>query len=345
MKIKINKKISINSKKPPLIIAEISGNHCGKKSIFLSHIRSAAKNGADLIKIQTYEPEDITLENNIYKIKSGIWKSKTLWSIYKKACTPFAWHKDAFNLAKKIGVTLFSSPFSLRGVDLLEKLNCPVYKIASFEITDFKLIKYIASKKKPIILSTGMSEIQEIKNAIKIINRYHNKVIILHCISDYPTIEKNSQIIKINYLKKIFKRNLIGLSDHTNDIISSLSATALGAVVIEKHYKISHKIKSPDSKFSIVPDQLKKLKLLSYRIHETVGKLTNEKKIRKEMIFFRRSIFASRDLKKGVRIKEKDLNVLRPNIGIGAENIFKIIGKKLKKNIKRNSPIFNKDLL
>lgn len=345
MKIRINRKISISNKNPPLVIAEISGNHCGKKSLFLKHIVSAAKNGADLIKIQTYEPKDITLKNKNYKIKSGIWKSLNLWSIYKKACTPFSWHKEAFMLAKKIGTPIFSTPFSIRAVNLLEKLKNPIYKISSFEITDYKLIKYIAAKKKPIIISTGNSEINEIKKAVKIINKYHNKLIILHCVSDYPTLEKNSQIIKINYLKKIFKKNLIGLSDHTNDIVSSLSATALGAVVIEKHYKINHKIKSPDSKFSITPDQLKKLKKLTYRIHETLGKKITEKKVRKETIFFRRSIFASRHLKKGIRIKEKDLNVLRPKIGIGAEKIFKIIGKKLKRNIKRDAPIFHKDLL
>ena len=148
MKISINKKINIEEKQAPLIIAEISGNHCGKKSLFLNHIKLAAKNGADLVKIQTYEPEDITIKNNNYKIKNGIWKSSSLWSIYKKACTPFEWHREAFRLAKKIGITIFSTPFSIRAVDLLEKLKVPLYKISSFEITDYKLIKYIASKKK-----------------------------------------------------------------------------------------------------------------------------------------------------------------------------------------------------
>ena len=145
-----------------------------------------------MIKIQTYEPEDITIKN--YKkpfiIKHGIWRKKSLWEIYKKAHTPFSWHQDAFRLAKKLGTTLFSSPFSRRAVDLLEDLNVPAYKIASFEITDLKLIDYIARTGKPVILSTGMATVDEIKQAIKIIKKYHNKIIILYCVSGYPTAEK-----------------------------------------------------------------------------------------------------------------------------------------------------------
>jgi len=346
MKIKINKKLTINPRKPPLIIAEISANHCGKKSLFLDHIKSAAKNGADLIKIQTYEPDDITVENNKYKIKSGIWRSKTLWSIYKKACTPFAWHKDAFKLAKKIGVTLFSSPFSIRAVDLLEKLNCPIFKIASFEITDLKLIKYIASKKKPIILSTGTAEIKEIKTALKLINKFHNKVIILHCVSSYPTNEENAQVKKINLLKKLFKNNLIGISDHTSNINSSLAAAALGSAVIEKHFKISSKIKSPDSKFSITPDQLKELKEGSIKIFNTLGNFSNLKlKVDKKSIYFRRSIYAKKDIYRGEKINDKNIICLRPKVGIGAEYYFKIIGKKTNIDIKKNFPIFRKNII
>jgi len=344
MNIKINKKVSINPKNSPLIIAEISGNHCGKKSVFLKHIKQAAKHGADLIKIQTYEPIDITVKNKNYKIKSGIWKSSTLWSIYQKAHTPFIWHKDAFDLAKKIGTTIFSTPFSKRAVDYLEKLKNPIYKISSFEITDLNLIKYIASKRKPIILSTGNSTIDEIKKALKIINNYHNKVTILHCVSNYPTLEDDAQVNFITQLKKIFNKNPIGLSDHTDDINSSLAATALGAVVIEKHFKISNKIKSPDSKFSILPYQLQNLKSLSSQIHKTLGNQKIDKNQNLKSLFFRRSIFANRDLKKGEKIKENNISVLRPKIGIGAENFFKIIGKKLKRDIKKDSPIYTKDL-
>jgi len=341
MIIRINKKLQINKNKPPLIIAEISGNHCGKKSIFLKHIKQAAKNGADLIKIQTYEPKDVTLKNLKNLVKTGIWKSLTLWSIYQKAHTPFKWHKEAFILAKKLGVTLFSTPFSIRAVDLLEKFKVPIYKISSFEITDFKLVDYIASKKKPIILSTGNSSMQEIKSALKIINKHHNKVAILHCVSNYPTNEEDAQINRINLLKKIFRKNPIGLSDHTNDIYSSLASISLGSVIIEKHFKISNKIKSHDSKFSITPAQLNDLKIGSVRIQKSLGnQKLNKFPIHKNSLFFRRSLFASKKISKGEKITKNNIVSLRPKIGIGAENYFKILGKRTKNSISKNSPIF-----
>ena len=206
--IKLNKKIRFSYKNEPLIIAEISGNHSGSKKKFLQLIKSACLNGADLIKIQTYEPKDITLNKNYgnFKIKKGLWRGKKLWDLYKKACTPFSWHKEAFELARRYKKIIFSSPFSIRAVDLLEKLKCPIYKIASFEITDLKLIDYIASKKKPIILSTGMATINEISNAIKIIKKFHSKIIILHCVSSYPTKLEDINLDKINFLKKNFLR-------------------------------------------------------------------------------------------------------------------------------------------
>ena len=277
--IEINKKLSFSYKKAPLIIAEISGNHKQNKKKFLRLIESAFKNGADLVKIQTYEPVDITLNNkNInFKIKNGIWKNTYLWDLYKKAHTPFKWHREAFKIAKKHKGTIFSSPFSIRAVDFLEKLNVQLYKIASFEITDLKLIHYIASKKKPIILSTGMSSLKEIKSAIKIINKFHKKIILLHCVSNYPTHIKDTNPSRINNLKKIFKNYPIGLSDHTNDIFSSIAAMPLGIVAIEKHYKLSDKEKTPDSKFSITPSKLLQLKQNSVGIFESFKKINCKK--------------------------------------------------------------------
>jgi Sialic acid synthase len=164
------------------------------------------------LKIQTYEPKDITFykKNRNFKIKKGIWKNKYLWDLYKRACTPFKWHYEAFKIAKKFKKILFSSPFSIRAVDFLESFNVPIYKIASFEITDHKLIDYIASKKKPIIISTGMASIKEISQALKIIKKYHNKIIIMHCVSNYPTKLEDTELSNIISLKKIFKKNLIG---------------------------------------------------------------------------------------------------------------------------------------
>ena len=339
---KKNYKFKIEQDKPPLLIAEISGNHCGKKSLFLKHIKLAAKSGADLIKIQTYEPEDITLDtkNKNFFIKSGTWKGMRLWNIYKKAYTPFSWHKDAFALSKKLGVPLFSSPFSLRAVDLLEKFKVPLYKIASFEITDLKLIDYVASKNKPIIMSTGMATEKEIDQAIKIVKKYHSKIILLYCVSGYPTFEKDTNLINLINLKKKYKKFAVGLSDHTKDINTSLTATALGAKVIEKHFIISEKLNSLDKKFSIIPQQMKALKKKSISVFHSIGKKFNgPKKIEKNSIKIRRSLFALKDIKKGEKFSRKNLGSFRPIIGLPADMFFKVLGKTSKKKILKHSPI------
>ncbi len=343
--IKINNKITFSYNKPPIIIAEISGNHGGNKQKFLKLIKYACLSGADLIKIQTYEPKDITLniKNSNFKIKKGLWKNKYLWDLYKKACTPFSWHKEAFNITKKYNKILFSSPFSIRAVDFLEKFDVPIYKIASFEITDHQLIKHIASKKKPIIISTGMSSLGEIDKAIKIIERYHKKIIILHCVSNYPTQIKDTNLNRINILKKRFKKYMIGVSDHTNDIFSSIASVSLGVVAIEKHFNIN-KNKSPDAKFSIDKIKLKNLKEVSTDTFLSVKKTLNPK-IAKRNIELRRSIFAKKEIKKNEKISLENVISLRPAIGIRSNYIFNIIGKRARNKISRFSPIFYKNLL
>lgn len=272
MKIKINEEVSFDYKKRPVLIAEISGNHAGSKKKFLNLILAASKNGADLVKIQTYEPDDITLNNSDFKIKHGIWKNKKLWDLYKKACTPYEWHHDAFKIAKKNKINLFSTPFSIKALKFLEKKKVSLYKVSSFEITDLNLINEIAKTKKPIILSTGLSTIKEIKQSLSVINKYHNKVVILHCVSEYPTKLENSNINRIKELKRIFKQNMIGLSDHTNGIITSLCATTLGIVAIEKHMKLKKKDKSEDSMFSILPKDISEIRDLSEKIFKSTFK-------------------------------------------------------------------------
>tara|TARA_B100000579_G_scaffold287073_1_gene238040 strand:+ start:7734 stop:8774 length:1041 start_codon:yes stop_codon:yes gene_type:complete len=341
--IRINKKINFSYNKTPLIITEISGNHGGSKKKFLNLIKSAFLNGADLVKIQTYEPEDITLNKKSikFKIKDGIWKNKYLWELYKKAHTPYSWHNEAFRIAKKNNKILFSSPFSLRAVDFLEKFNVPLYKIASFEITDLKLVKYIASKKKPIILSTGMASINEIIKAIKIINIYHKKIIILHCVSGYPTKLEDTNLNRINILKKLFKNYMIGISDHTDGISSSIAAMSLGIVAIEKHYKLRNDDKTTDSKFSITPktllDMKGKLNKLNFSLNGKKSKTSAENNSK----ILRRSIFSIKEIKKGEKITKKNIGTFRPKIGLGAENYFKILGKIAKKNILKFEPITN----
>jgi pseudaminic acid synthase len=344
MKIKVNKQISFDYNKRPLIISEISGNHAGNKKKFLNLILTAKKRGADLVKIQTYEPDDITLRDLKLKINNGIWKGKKIWELYKKACTPYEWHHDAFKLAKKHKINLFSTPFSLKALNFLEKKKVDLYKISSFEITDLNLINEIAKTKKPIIMSTGLSSISEIKNSLKIINKFHNKVIIMHCVSEYPTRLIDTNLARIKELKKVFKKNMIGLSDHTDNIISSVCATTLGIVAIEKHIKLKKKDISEDSKFSIIPKELEKLRHMTEEIFESTFK-KKYFKINKKNLFFRRSIFSNKNLKKNDSIKIDDIKTLRPKIGIDASMFYKIINKKLKKNINKNNPIFWKDLI
>ena len=340
-----NYKLGFSYKKPPLIIAEISGNHNGSKLRFLKLVKKACESKADLIKIQTYEPNDITLssKSSSYKIKKGIWKGKYYFDLYKKACTPYSWHEEAFKIAKKNKKIIFSSPFSIRAVDFLEKLNVPIYKLASFEITDLNLINYIASKNKPIIISTGMASINEIRRAIKIIEKHHNKIIILHCISNYPTKLKDTFLKNINYLKQKFKKYPIGLSDHTNNIYSSIASIPLGVVAIEKHFNIDNK-KTPDSSFSISPEMMKNLKEISLDIFESTNKDKNLKILTKNLDF-RRSIYTRKNIEKNEKISPKNIISLRPKIGICSSQYYKILGKKIKKNTKANQPLFKNNLL
>ena len=342
MFIKLNNKLLINKNKRPLIIAEISGNHAGNKKRFLDLIKSAFVNGADLVKIQTYEPIDITLKkkDKKFKILSGTWKDMYLWDLYQKACTPFRWHKEAFKIAKKFNKKIFSSPFSIRAVNHLEELKCPIYKIASFEITDLKLIDYIASKKKKIILSTGMSTISEIKNAIKVINKFHNNIAILHCVSNYPTEIKDSNLKKILYLKKIFPKYEIGLSDHTNGISTSIIASYLDISYIEKHFNLDDK-KTADSSFSIKPNQLKEL---SETLRYLFDKSKKTNLLQRKNLFLRRSIFSKKNIKINEKISINNIDTFRPSIGICASKYFKILNKKATRNIKKNEPIFYSDI-
>ena len=345
-KINLNKyfqkpKKNLNLK--PLIIAEISANHGGSKKKFLNLIKSAKKNGADLIKIQTYEAKDITIRNTrVGKLD--------LWNLYSKAKTPLSWHNEAFKLARKLQITLFSTPFSVRAVQFLEKCNVKLYKISSFEITDFLLIDAIAKTKKPIILSTGMASLNEIKAAIRCIKKYHSKITILHCVSGYPTKVENINLSRLIMMKKIFKDFNIGLSDHTNDINSSIASCCLGATMVEKHYILSKAYESYDKDFSINPEQLKELSVFSNIIHKNLFNQKNYNKVfnnkgEDHSKSFRRSIFLTKNIKKGEKITLSNISTYRPSVGIKSENIFKVIGKNINKNKKKNQPLRYNDLV
>ena len=255
-----------------------------------------------------------------------------LWSLYKKAQTPFDWHYEAFNLARRKNINLISTPFSIRSLNFLKKFNPPVYKISSFEITDLKLVYEIAKLRKPIILSTGLASIREIKDSLNIINKFHNKVILMYCVSGYPTPNDEVNLNTIIEFKKEFPKNLIGLSDHTNSVESCLASIPFGIVAFEKHFKLNEKLISPDSKFSISVEKMKQLNSQKKLFFTFLGKKKKVlKKSEKESLIFRRSIFSKKEIKVGDKFTSSNIQTLRPKVGICASNYFKIIGKKSKK--------------
>ncbi len=335
-KVSVNNRI-ISNKAKPYIIAEISANHNGSIKMAKDTILAAKKTGVDAVKIQTYTPDTMTIDskNKDFFINSGLWKNRSLYDLYKEAYTPYEWHKELFDLAKKNKITLFSTPFDESAVDLLESLETPAYKVSSFELVDLPLIKYIAKTKKPIFLSTGMAKIREIREAINTIkSQGSNKIIILHCISGYPTPIDQANLNGIKLLKKEFNFQ-IGLSDHTSGTLASIVAISLGASVIEKHFTISKSIKGVDTKFSIDPIEMKTLVQDTSNAFMSLGsKNTLRSNIENYNKTFRRSIYFVRDLKKGEIITEQHIKRIRPGFGLAPKYYNDIIGKKVIKNVK-----------
>ena len=337
-----NHKISKNSS--PFIIAELSGNHNQSLNNAIKMVRAAAKCGVNAIKIQTYTPDTITINSsrNEFKInsKDSIWKGSTLYSLYKKAYTPWEWHKRIYHEAKKNNIICFSSPFDETAVDFLEELNNPVYKVASSECVDLLLIKKIAKTKKPMIISTGMASKNEIYEAVYCAKKNGCKQIaLLKCTSTYPAPIKDANLKTINDMRKEFKCE-VGLSDHTIGIGVPLVAICNGATLIEKHFTLSKKNKSPDSAFYSEPEEFKKLVEESKYIRESLGKIKYGPSItEKKSLIFRRSLYVVENIKKGELLTKKNIRSIRPALGLKTSNFEKIIGKKANKFIKKGTPL------
>ncbi|AIQ95512.1 pseudaminic acid synthase [Prochlorococcus sp. MIT 0604] len=340
------KEININGRKiglnyPPYIIAEMSANHNGSIERALETIKEASECGVDAIKMQTYTADTMTIncDNEEFLIKGGLWDGFKLYDLYKLAETPYEWHQKLFSYANELGVTLFSTPFDETAVDLLEELNTPAYKVASFELVDIPLIKYIASKQKPVIISTGMSSEKEINEALDAMRQENNdQIILLHCISSYPApVEKSN----LNLIKSISRNfNVIsGLSDHTLGTTISVAATAIGASVIEKHFTIDSSDKGPDSDFSIEPSELRKLCENTYKTWLSLGKEGFDRDIvESQSKSFRRSIYFVKNKKAGEIVTKDDIRRIRPGNGLAPKFERDIIGKILKKDIKVGDP-------
>ena len=332
----------ISDRYPPYVIAEISANHNGSLERAKHTIKAAKDTGASAVKIQSYTPDTMTLDVKLddFMISEGLWRGRSLYDLYTEAHTPFEWHEELFTCAKSIGITLFSSPFDETSVDLLQSLDAPAYKIASFEIVDLPLISYIAKAGKPMLISTGMATFEEIGQALEAA-RCHGAIDIalLHCISSYPTPITAANLLTIQKIATEFNLQ-VGLSDHTIGSTAAIAATALGARLIEKHFTLDHEIKGPDSAFSIQPDAFKNLITATQEAFVSLGQpLTTPAPEEQGNKVFRRSLYYVRDIRRGALIDETDLRRIRPGFGLAPKYLGQVIGKKATRDIYRGERV------
>ena len=334
----------IGNGKAPYIIAEMSANHNGNLDVALRIVEEAKRAGADAIKMQTYRPDTITLKSDLpdFQISDGLWAGRTLYDLYEWAHTPWDWHKPLFDRARQLGITIFSSPFDRTAVDLLENLGAPAYKIASFEAVDLSLIKYVASTGKPMIISTGMANIEEIEEAIEAARVGGCKELaILHCVSGYPAPASDYNLRTIPDMIERFGL-VTGLSDHTLDNTTAITSIALGASIIEKHFTLDRNGGGPDDSFSLEPADLIALCRDTKTAWQALGQIDYERKSSEEAnIKFRRSLYFVQDLQAGDTITEESIRSVRPGFGLAPKYLSKIIGKKLIKKALMNHPVTN----
>ena len=332
---------AIGSDQPPYIIAELSANHNGSLERALQTIDAAHQAGADAIKLQTYTADTMTIDcdREEFMIKGGLWSGYKLHDLYRWAETPFEWHEAMFTHARKLGMTVFSTPFDESAVDLLEQLDAPAYKIASFEITDLPLIRYVARTGKPMIMSTGMATEEEIAEAVEAGRSAGCKeLVLLHCISSYPAPMDQANLLQIAELGRRFDV-VPGLSDHTLGTTASVAAVALGACVIEKHFTLSRADKGPDSEFSIEPDELKRLCQDTHDAWQALGQVGYDcQPAEAGSKVFRRSIYFVRDLPAGSVIGPEDIRRIRPGMGLSPKHFDDLLGKRLKAAVDRGNP-------
>ena len=341
----MNKKIQINGRDigtdfPPYIIAELSANHNGSLDTALKIIEQAKLCGADAIKLQTYKADTITLDsrNEEFMIRGGLWDGQSLFELYEKAHMPWEWHKPLFEYARKLGITMFSSPFDRTAVDLLEDLNAPAYKIASFEAIDLPLIKYVASTGKPMIISTGMADKVEISEAIQAAyDGGCKELVVLHCVSGYPAPAEDYNLLTLQDMAKRFDVP-VGLSDHTLDNTTAIASVVLGACVIEKHFTLDRNGGGPDDSFSLEPKELQQLCQGAKTAWQALGKVDYGRKSSEQgNAQFRRSLYFVKDLKAGDIIDKSCIRSVRPGYGLPPKFYDEILGKTLVQDVEKNT--------
>lgn len=331
----------------PYVIAEMSANHNGSINTAFRIIEAAKQAGADAVKLQTYRPETITLDcdDEQFRIRGGLWDGKTLYELYAEAHMPWEWHAPLFEHARKVGITIFSSPFDSTAVDLLEDLNAPAYKIASFEAVDLPLIKYVASTGKPMIISTGMADAEEIQEAIDAAREGGcNQLAILHCVSGYPAPAADYNLHTIPDMIQRFGL-ITGLSDHTLDNTTALASVAMGASIIEKHFTLDRSGGGPDDSFSLEPSELEALCRDSRTAWESIGKVDYGRKSSEQgNVKFRRSLYFVRDLRSGDIVTADAVRSVRPGFGVAPKHIAEVIGRRVKADITKNTAVRFVDL-
>jgi pseudaminic acid synthase len=338
-----NKLIGHNHK--PFIIAEMSGNHNGDIKRALELVKAASESGVDALKLQTYTADTITMnqQGGLFDIndENSLWNGRNLYELYQEAHTPWEWHKEIFDYANSLGMLAFSSPFDETAVDFLEDLNVPAYKIASFESNHFPLLKKVAQTGKPILISSGTSKINELYESIQYLKANGAKdIIIFKCTSTYPATPENTNLNTIPVFKSIFEDCIIGLSDHTMGIGTSVAAVTLGARVIEKHFTLRRADGGVDSDFSLEPEELKALVVETERAFLSMGNVQlDTQKAEDQSRQFRRSIYVCKDIEEGEMFTAKNLKIIRPGDGMNPKLFENIIGKISTRAWKKGTPL------
>lgn len=335
---------TIGKGQPCFIIAELSANHAGSLQTAIQTIRAAKKAGADAIKLQTYTPDTITLDckNDYFKLSHGtLWDGKYLYELYEEAYTPWQWHEKLFAVAREEGLVCFSSPFDFSAIDLLEELQAPAYKIASFEIMDTPLIRYAAEKKKPLIISTGIAEIKDIELALQTCREAGNEqVALLKCTSAYPAPMDMANLSTIPDMAHRFQ-TVVGLSDHTPGIVSPVVAVSLGASIIEKHFILDKALGGPDAAFSLDPAEFTAMVTAVRQAEAALGQVNYQlsEKVKKSRLSTGRSLFVTQDVKAGDKITKDNIRAIRPGYGLHPKYYDQILGKVFNQDLQRGTPL------
>jgi pseudaminic acid synthase len=326
----------------PYVICELSGNHNGSLDRALELLEAACGTGADAIKIQTYTPDTITIahDSGEFRIDGGLWAGRTLHDLYGEAHTPFEWHEALFERARELGVTLFSTPFDHTAVDLLESMGAPAYKIASFEAVDLPLIAYVASKGKPMIISTGMANLGEINDAVATARENGcDELVLLHCVSSYPAPDEQSNIRTVPHLGEAFGV-VSGLSDHTSGSAVSVASIALGGSVVEKHFTLRRGDGGPDAAFSLEPEEFRLLVDDCKRAWNALGRVTYSLAgCEQGSVQFRRSLYVVRDIAPGEPLTSENVRSIRPGYGLAPKHLPKLLGRRAARQLRRGEPL------